>query len=63
MTPSNVTPKMKLNLDIALRVLILTAGGLAAIVLALKGHGPALPALAAGGMLGAYLTRLTTSAE
>jgi len=54
---------MKINLDIALRVVILTAGGLAAVVLARKGHGPALPALAAGGMLGAYLTRLTTSAE
>jgi hypothetical protein len=54
---------MKLNVDIALRVVILTAGVLAAVVLALKGHGAALPALAAGGMLGAYLTRATTSAE
>jgi len=54
---------MKLNIDIALRVVILTAGGLAAVVLAMKGHGSALPALAAGGMLGAYLTRMTTSAE
>ena len=54
---------MKFNVDIALRVVILSAGGVAAIVLAMRGHGPALPALAAGGMLGAYLTRLTTSAQ
>lgn len=54
---------MRFNQEIALRVVILAAGGIAAVVLAMKGHGPALPALAAGGMLGAYLTRLTTSAE
>src|SRR5258708_23874934 len=45
---------MKLDLqDIALRTLILVAGGLAALLLALKGQGQALPALAVGGTLGA----------
>ncbi len=39
--------------DIALRSLIFVAGGLAALVLALKGQGQALPALAVGGTLGA----------
>lgn len=41
--------------DVALRTLILVAGGLAALVLALKGQGQALPALAAGGILGAFM--------
>jgi hypothetical protein len=39
--------------DVALRTLILVAGGLAAVLLALKGQGQALPALAVGGTLGA----------
>jgi hypothetical protein len=39
--------------DVALRTLILVAGGLAAVLLALQGHGQALPALAVGGTLGA----------
>ena len=39
--------------DVALRTLILIAGGLAAVLLALKGQGTALPALAVGGTLGA----------
>ena len=39
--------------DVALRTLILVAGGLAALLLALKGQGQALPALAVGGTLGA----------
>ena len=46
---------MKINLDFALRALIVLAGGLAAAVLALKGMGQALPALAVGGTLGASL--------
>jgi len=46
---------MKLNLDFALRALIVLAGGLAAVVLALKGQGQALPALAVGGTLGAFM--------
>jgi hypothetical protein len=46
---------MKLDLqDIALRLLFLLAGGIAAVVLALKGYGVALPGLAIGGMLGAF---------
>ena len=39
--------------DVALRTLIVVAGGLAALLLALKGQGQALPALAVGGTLGA----------
>lgn len=46
---------MKFDLqDIALRLLFLLAGGVAAVVLALKGYGAALPGLAIGGMLGAF---------
>jgi hypothetical protein len=39
--------------DLALRTLFLTAGGIAALLLALKGYGTALPAVAFGGALGA----------
>jgi len=46
---------MKITVDHALRALILLAGGLAAALLALKGQGQALPALAAGGTLGAFM--------
>ena len=56
--------QMKLNLDFALRALIVLAGGLAAVVLALKGQGQALPALAVGGTLGAFvMARFGPSAE
>jgi hypothetical protein len=41
--------------DFALRALFLTAGGVAALLLALKGYGAALPAVALGGALGAFL--------
>lgn len=41
--------------DVALRTLILVAGGLAAVLLSLKGQGQALPALAVGGTLGAFV--------
>jgi hypothetical protein len=41
--------------DMALRTLILIAGALAAALLALKGQGQALPALAVGGTLGAFV--------
>ena len=41
--------------DVALRTLILIAGGIAALLLALKGQGQALPALAIGGTLGACM--------
>jgi hypothetical protein len=55
---------MKFDLvDVSLRVLILFAGSLAAILLALKGHGEALPALAAGGTIGAFISRLGASHE
>jgi hypothetical protein len=56
---------MKLDLtDYALRVLILVAGGVAALLLALKGHGQAIPAVAVGGALGAFFaSRAQTSEE
>jgi hypothetical protein len=41
--------------DFALRALFLTAGGVAALLLALKGYGTALPAVALGGALGAFI--------
>ena len=48
--------------DFALRALILVAGGLSALLLALKGHGEALPAVAVGGALGAFFaTRVQRS--
>lgn len=40
--------------DFALRALILVAGGIAALLLAMKGYGQALPAVAVGGALGAF---------
>lgn len=46
---------MRLKIDFVLRALIVLAGGLAAAVLALKGQGQALPALAVGGTLGAFM--------
>lgn len=46
---------MNINLDFALRSLIVLAGGLAAVLLALKGEGQALPALAVGGTVGAFM--------
>lgn len=50
--------------DLALRTLIVVAGGIAAAVLALKGYGAALPALALGGTLGACaMARFGPSAE
>lgn len=50
--------------DLALRGLFLIAGGLAAVLLALKGHGEAIPALAVGGTLGAFfMARLSATEE
>ena len=40
--------------DIALRGLILVAGAVSAVLLALKGQAQALPALAVGATLGAF---------
>lgn len=50
--------------DLALRALIVVAGGLAAALLALKGQGTALPALALGATLGACaMARFGSSAD
>jgi hypothetical protein len=50
--------------DYALRALILVAGGVAALLLALRGHGQAIPAVAVGGALGAFfVARVQTSEE
>ncbi len=50
--------------DLILRTLILVAGGLSALLLALEGHGEALPAVAVGGALGAFFaTRLQQTTE
>ena len=46
---------MHLNIDLALRTLIVLAGAVAALLLALKGEGQALPALAVGGTVGAFM--------
>lgn len=40
--------------DFILRALILVAGVVAAALLAMKGYGQALPAVAVGGALGAF---------
>ncbi len=50
--------------DLALRTLILVAGGLSALLLAMQGHGIALPAVALGGALGAFVAaRVQTTEE
>jgi hypothetical protein len=50
--------------DLLLRTLILVAGGVAAALLALKGYGEALPAVAVGGALGAvFVAGLQPSPE
>jgi len=56
---------MKLNFqDLTLKALILVAGTVAAVLLAMKGHGEALPALALGSTLGAvFAGRFGTSQE
>jgi hypothetical protein len=41
--------------DLALRSLILVAGGISAVLFIMKGEGQALPALALGGTLGACM--------
>jgi len=40
--------------DFALRALLVVAGALAAVLLVLKGHAQALPALAVGATVGAF---------
>ena len=49
--------------DLALRSLLLTAGGIAALLLAMKGYGTALPAVALGGALGAFFASRTDPTE
>jgi hypothetical protein len=49
--------------DYALRALILVAGAVAAILLALKGQAQALPALAVGGTLGVFVMSYGTTEE
>ncbi|HEX9160363.1 MAG TPA: hypothetical protein VF980_01550 [Thermoanaerobaculia bacterium] len=50
--------KHRFNLqDLALRTLIVIAGALSAVLLALKGQADALPALAVGATLGAFFVR------
>ena len=58
--PSCPGQAMKYDLhDFALRALFLTAGGVAALLLAIKGYGDALPAVAIGGALGAFFAHRT----
>ena len=46
---------MKLDLhDIAIRLLFVLSGVVAAVILTMKGYGVALPALAIGGTIGAF---------
>ncbi len=55
---------MKLELiDVALRTLILLAGGVAALLLAREGYGPAIPAVAVGGALGAFFASRAQPSE
>ena len=49
--------------DLVLRTLIVVAGGLAALLLALKGEAQALPALAVGATLGAVVMARISATE
>jgi hypothetical protein len=49
--------------DLALRGLFVAAGVLAAVLLAFKGQAQALPAIAAGGALGALFMRSYGTSE
>ena len=49
--------------DVALRTLIVVAGVLAAVLLSLKGEAQALPALAVGGTLGAFMMARFSATE
>ena len=50
-------------IDVALRTLILLAGGVAALLLAREGYGPAIPAVAVGGALGAFFASRAQPSE
>jgi len=55
---------MKLDLqDLTLKALILVAGTLAAVLLAMKGQAQAVPALAIGSTLGAFLAGRSGTSE
>ncbi|HSP34677.1 MAG TPA: hypothetical protein VLU46_10215 [Thermoanaerobaculia bacterium] len=45
--------------DYALRALIIVAGALSAVLMMLKGQAQALPALAVGATLGAFVMRFS----
>jgi hypothetical protein len=49
--------------DLALRSLIVVAGAISAVLLVLKGQGQAVPALAIGAMLGAFVMRSGATEE
>lgn len=49
--------------DFAIRTLFLVAGGVAAVLLSLKGYGAALPAVAFGGAIGAVFAASVKPAE
>jgi hypothetical protein len=49
--------------DLAIRVLIVVAGAISAVLLALKGQAQALPALAIGATLGVFAMRTGTAEE
>ena len=49
--------------DLVLRALIIVSGVVAAALFVLRGEGEALPALAVGGMLGAFLVTRFESEE
>jgi hypothetical protein len=50
--------------DLALRVLIVVAGGLAAVLLTMRGQAHAVPALAIGATLGTlFMSRVGASEE
>lgn len=49
--------------DYALRTLIVVAGALSAALLAMKGQAAAIPSLAVGGTLGAFLMRSSDVSE
>jgi len=56
------TDMKKLDLkDFALRALLIVAGSIAAVLLAMKGDAQAIPALAVGGTLGAFRVRAGSS--
>ena len=67
-TPSRPDGVLKMKtsfdrLDVLLRALILVAGALSAVLLTLNGQGEALPALALGATLGAFMAQTSFTEE